>query len=185
MGRSLRRVGKLDGPDARTKNVTWLDIMLLPFIFFGRAAITFLTILFQFNYKTNITRATKAIDIIWDSTSEQVMLWFFIILWAIFRLYPVKLCFWLMSVSFKITFYTLFGIPIVFCAFFKSVYNFGPKHYRQRGLWEIITEPVPTNSLEIRPHKKKLFGSTRQRPALKGNFYAEAGTTARGLRLFL
>ena len=72
------------------------------------------------------------------------MLWSFIIFWGIFKLYPVQLCFWLLSMSIKATFYTFFGIPIVIYAFFKSVYDFGPKQYRKRGLWEIITQPVPT-----------------------------------------
>ena len=57
----------------------------------------------------------------------------------------------------------LFGVPIVFYAFFKSVYDFGPKHYRQRGLWEIITEPVPSN-LESRERKRaRLRTRTRVR----------------------
>ena len=65
----------------------------------------------------------------------------------------------------KTTFYTFFGIPIVLHSFYKSVYNFGPKHYRKRGLWEIITEPVPTNFLETLQHKNQLFGSVRQQPS--------------------
>ena len=41
-GSSLQGDGNLDGPDTRRKEITWLGIMLLPFIFFGQAPVTFL-----------------------------------------------------------------------------------------------------------------------------------------------
>ena len=91
------------------------------------------------------------------------MLWFFVIYWAILRLYPVQLCLSLLLKLIKITCYALFGIPIVLYVFYKGVYNFGPKHYRKREFWEIITNPMP-EKFETSTNKK-LIRVTREQPA--------------------
>ena len=163
MGRCLRRDGKLDGPDFRSKNVSWLDVLILPFIFFGRAAISFLILLYQFNYTTNIALATRALDILWNSTTNQIMLWFFLVFWAILRMQPIQLFLSLLFNLFKIVLYTLFGIPVVLYSFYKGVYNFGPKHYRKRGFWEIVLNPVP-EQFETSTNKR-MIRVTRERPA--------------------
>ena len=45
----------------------------------------------------------------------------------------------------RVIFYAIFGVPIIFWTFYKSVYDFGPEHIPHRSLFEIIKQPVPEN----------------------------------------
>jgi hypothetical protein len=154
--------GKLDGPDARTK-IKWTDILFLPFIFFGRAAIIFLTLLYHINYTSIITRAAISTDRLWDSLSNQIMLWFFFILWGLFYLPPVQYIYWWTWTILRGIFCTVFGIPIIFFSFFNSVYHFGPQHIEKRSLYDILSQPVPKvafngSTQEFGVHKKRENG---------------------------
>ena len=40
--------------------------------------------------------------------------------------------------------YGIFGVPIVFWTFFKSVYEFGPEHIPKRSFCEILKQPIPS-----------------------------------------
>jgi hypothetical protein len=57
---------------------------------------------------------------------------------------------------------TIFIVPVVFYTFYKSVYDFGPKH-RKRTLMDIITNPVPGIEFEGRLGDSDTFDSFQQR----------------------
>ena len=43
-------------------------------------------------------------------------------------------------------FYAIFGVPIIFWTFYKSVYEFGPEHIPKRSFCDILKQPVPSES---------------------------------------
>jgi hypothetical protein len=64
--------------------------------------------------------------------------------------------------SFLVTILCLvFIVPIVFHSFYKSVYDFGPKHCKQ-SFWEILTQPVPGIKFEGHLGKSADFNSLQQ-----------------------
>jgi hypothetical protein len=56
----------------------------------------------------------------------------------------------------------VFIVSIVFHSFYKSVYDFGPKH-RKQSFWEILTQPVPGIKFEGCLGKSADFDSLQQR----------------------
>jgi len=118
-----------------------MDCFLLPFIFSIRAAITLLLLLQQI-----ILPATMRFT---ASFIKQAFQWFLFVvnlflttkfgrtLWSIFL---TVLC-------------IVFIVPIVFYTFYKSIYDFGPKH-RKQSFIDILSQPVPGIEFEEQTHRK-------------------------------
>ena len=67
-----------------------------------------------------------------------------------FYLNPIQFVYLSIQAIIRILFLTVFGIPIVFFSFFKSVYNFGPAHTEKKALLgDILHTPIPQH-LEMR-----------------------------------
>jgi hypothetical protein len=126
-----------------------MDCFLLPFIFSIRAAISFL-LLFQQLLPETISFPASLLN--------QVFQWllFLIRLFFTTRLGRILWSFLLMVLC------TVFIVPIVFHSFYKSVYNFWPKH-RKRSFWEIMTQPVPGIEFEGRLGKSADLDSLQRR----------------------
>jgi hypothetical protein len=120
-------LGKLDGPKLRRETI--IDCLLLPFLFFFWAAISFLLLLRQLLSATIFFTA---------SFIKQAIQW------------PLYLAYVFLTTKFGQALWfvtstvlcTVFIVPIVFYTFYKRVYDFGPKH-RKRTFIDIITNPVP------------------------------------------
>jgi hypothetical protein len=119
--------GKLDGPELRREII--MDCFLLPFIFSIWAAISFL-LLFQQLLPATISFLASLLN--------QVFQWLLFLIQLFFTTRLGQILWFFLSM----TLCTMFIVPIVFHSFYKSVYNFGPKH-RKGSFWEIMTQPVP------------------------------------------
>ena len=74
-----------------------------------------------------------------DELILQIAQWLIFVIWLFFTSAFGRIVWSIILIPF----YTLFGGPIALYAFFKSVYDFGPEH-RQRSLYHIISQPVPS-----------------------------------------
>ncbi len=134
---------KLNGPKLRREII--MDCFLLPFIFSFWAAISILLLLRQLLPATILFTA---------SLFKKVILW---LLFMTRLFYTTRLgkIIW----PFLLTVLCLvFMVPIVFHSFYKSVYDFGPKHCKQ-SFWEILTQPVPGIEFKGRLGKSADFDS--------------------------
>ena len=136
------------GPGDRTR-VNWLDWFLLmlfiPFIFLCRAATIILNTL-KIMKISHVMRTIESVDRLKDNLSDQLESWFWLILWRALSSNLVIAAHATITKVATLLIYAIFGVPIVFYAFFKSVYDFGPANVPKRSLLEIIRNPVPPES---------------------------------------
>ncbi len=121
---SILFIRKLHGPKLRRETI--MNCFLLPFIFSFWATISILLLLQQ------LLLATILFTV---SLFKQVIQW---ILFVTCLFFTTRLgqTIW----SFLLTVLCIvFIVPIVFHSFYKSVYDFGPKH-RKWSFWEILTQ---------------------------------------------
>ena len=137
----MQWVGKLDGPGVRTSH-NWLAMIFLPFIFLGRAFTYFLKVLSNSNGKT-IEYIFRMMDDTSDGLKYQSSNWFCFLFWRATYSAPLFHTWRLLRSLMTCIFYIIFGVPIVFWTFYKSVYNFGPEHIPTRSLFDILKQPVP------------------------------------------
>ncbi len=125
-----------------------MDCCLLSFIFSFRAAISILLLLRQLLLATILFTA---------SLFKQVIQWLLFLTCLFFttRLGQFIWLFLLMVLC------LVFIVPIVFHSFYKSVYDFGPKHCKQT-FWESLTQPVPEIKFEGCLGKSADFDSLQQ-----------------------
>ena len=90
-----------------------------------------------------LVRTMRNIDLLKDNASNQLELWFWLIFWRTLLSTSVIAMQAMITKITKLLIYAIFGVPIVFYAFFKSVYDFGPANVRKRSFFEIIKNPVP------------------------------------------
>jgi hypothetical protein len=136
-------LGKPNGLELRRETI--MDCFLLPFIFSFWAAISILLLLQQLLPATILFTA---------SLFKQVIQWL-LFLACLFFTTRLRQIIW----SFLSTVLCLvFMVPIVIHSFYKSIYDFGPKHHKQL-FWEIITQPVPGIEFEGRLGKSADFDS--------------------------
>ena len=83
-----------------------------------------------------------------DSTSDglkyQSSNWFWFLFWRVVYSAPIFHAWRLLRSLMVYIFYAIFGVPIVFWSFYKSVYNFGPEHMPKRSFLGILKQPVPS-----------------------------------------
>ncbi len=128
---------KLNSPKLRKETI--MDCFLLPFIFSFWAAISILLLLGQLLPATILFTA---------SLFKQVIPWL-LFLTRLFFTTRLGQIVW----SFLSTVLCLvFIVPIVFHRFYKSVYDFGPKHCKQ-SFWGILTQPL--HGIEFKGHLGK------------------------------
>ena len=120
-------LGKLNGPKSRRETI--MDSCLLPFIFSFWAAISILLLLRQLLPATILFTA---------SLFKQVIQWLLFMTHLFFTTRLGQIIWSFLST----VLYLVFIVLIVFHSFYKSVYDFGPKHCKQ-SFWEILTQPVP------------------------------------------
>ena len=142
-------VGKLEGPGDRTR-INWLEFIYLwifiPFIFLCRAAIIFLLNIRRIMTcvtLNNVWIAARNLDCAIDNLKMQVSEWFWLLFWRVWWWNPVVFT-WRMI--FYGIFNAIFGVPIIFWTFYKSVYEFGPEHIPKRSFCDILKQPVPSES---------------------------------------
>ncbi len=120
-------LGNLNGPVLRRETI--MDCFLLPFLFSFWAAISILlllqqllpaTILFMASLFKQVIQGLLFVPHLFFTTRLGQIIWSFFL---------VVLC-------------LVFIVPIVFHSFYKSIYDFGPKHCKQL-FWEILTQSVP------------------------------------------
>jgi hypothetical protein len=142
-------LGKLDGPKLRRETIIDCLLLLLPFIFSFQAAISFLlllrqllpaTIFFMASFIKQAIQWLLYLAYVFLTTKFRQALWFVI---------STVLC-------------VVFIVPIVFYTFYKSVYDFGPKHCK-RTLMDITTNPVPGIEFEGRLEESDTFDSFQRR----------------------
>ena len=96
--------------------------------------------------------AARNLDCAIDNLKMQLSEWFWLIFWRIWWWNPVAFTWRMISYG---TFYAIFGVPIIFWTFYKSVYEFGPEHIPKRSFCEILKQPVPSES-DVDNNKVKL-----------------------------
>ena len=102
--------------------------IFIPFIFLGRAVILFLITIWRIMKcvtLNNIWIAARNLDCAIGNLKMQVSDWFWLLFWRVWWRNPVVFT-WRMI--FYGIIYAMFGVPIVFWTFYKSVYEFGPEH---------------------------------------------------------
>ncbi len=125
-----------------------MDCLLLPFIFSFWAAISFLLLLQQLLHVTIFFTA---------SFIKQAIQWLLYLAY-VFLTTKFRQALWFVTST---VLCTVFIVPIVFYTFYKSVYDFGPKHCKQT-LMNIITNPVPGIEFEGRLGESDTFDSFQQ-----------------------
>jgi hypothetical protein len=120
-------LGKLNGPKLRRETI--MDCFLLPFIFSFRAAISILLLL---------QRLLPATILFTASLFKQAIQWLLFLTRLFFTTRLGQIIWPFLSMVLCL----VFIVTIVFHSFYKSVYDFGPKHCKQL-FWEILTQPVP------------------------------------------
>ena len=142
-------VGKLEGPGTG-RELNWLDFIylwiLLPFIFLGRAAIRILISTRRITKSVTLNNAwiaARNLDCAIDNLNVQLSEWFWLLFWRFWWWNPIA---FIWRMTFYGTFYAIFGVPIIFWTFYKSVYEFGPEHIPERSFCEILKQPVPSES---------------------------------------
>ena len=126
-----------------------MDCFLLPFIFSFWAAISFILLLQQLLPATIFFTA---------SFIKQAIQW---ILYLAYVFLTTKFgqALWFVTST---VLCTVFIVPIVFYTFYKSVYDFGPKHCK-RTLMDIISNPVPRIEFEGQLRESDTFDSFQRR----------------------
>ena len=148
-----------------------MDIVLLPFIYSVRAAISFLFLLQAITTRRNTIMFIKRIISSINQIIQEVFQWMGFLTWKFVISYTGR--FWLSILQW------IFIVPIVLFTFFQEVYNFGPKH-RQRSFIDILLNPVPGIEFEGRISESKDFDSLKRR---RFNHNLVAQRIARNARL--
>jgi len=127
----MQCLGKLNGPKCRIENI--MDLFIFPIIFSIRAAISIL-LLFQV---LSVCTFWFTIDLVQD-----IYQWSRFLSWIAISSYTGQ--FW-WSI-----FQVLFIVPITLYTFFRTVYDFGPKHCK-RSHFNILRNPVSGIEFKGRP----------------------------------
>ena len=122
-----------------------MEIFLFPIIFSIRAAISILLLL----QVLSIFTFQFAIDLV-----QNLYQWSRFISWIAISSYTGR--FW-WSI-----FRVIFVVPITLYTFFRTIYDFGPKH-RKQSLFDILRNPVPGIEFEGRSGESDDFDSLQRR----------------------
>ena len=114
--------------------------LLIPILFSVRAAIFILLLLYKTFKPTNLLRTLTWLDQSYDDLTHQASGWSWIFLCDLLGWFLSTRIGQFLWMLFSMVLSIVFCGPIVFYAFFRSVYNFGPV---RRSLREILVDPVP------------------------------------------
>jgi len=123
-----------------------MDVFLLPFIFSFRAAISFLLLI-------QATLTMCNVGFLFQTIQYSIQ-WIGFLFWLFVSSFTGR--FWMQILRW------LFIVPITFLAFFRHVYNFGPKH-RKQSLFDILRNPVPSVEFDGRIGESDDFASLKRR----------------------
>ena len=114
--------------------------LLIPILFSVWAAIFILLLLYKTFKPTHLLRTLTWLDQSYDDLTHQASGWSWIFLCDLLGWFLSTRIGQFLWMLFSMMLSIVFCGPIVFYAFFRSVYNFGPV---RRSLWEILVDPVP------------------------------------------